>query len=361
LEQDKKRILQMVKDGTITIEEALSLLETLEEAEKISESTKQLSLDIDVEKNDSGPTDKKGKPTLKDSIFSFVDKAFHKVKEIDIDFHHSVDFSHVFYENAQMLHEINLEIANGSISLQPWDHSDIRMECKVKVYREKEIEEAKKKFLQGVTFQLKNGIFTFTSDQKLMKVETVVFIPSYRYEKIYTKLLFGNITIHELYAEEWIVKTTNGHIGGQWIEGNHATIESGNGRIELKHAFILKNETETINGSIHVEGKFHQLDLQTLTGRIFCHIHNRNIEKLFSKTVASPIHIQLSQGVVANGEVKTNLGNIDVSIDGIHITEEKKDFAQKKLCFQPIIQEDHSLTLFAESKTGSIFIENVTS
>lgn len=354
LEQDKKRILQMVKDGKISIDEALSLLETLEDAEKKKESIQQLIL-YDEAKADSNESNHTS--STKTNFFNFINKAIEKMKEIEFDFHHSVDVNHVFYEKMPDINEINVDITHGSLTIYSWDQADTRVECMGKVYSEKDKEEAKRKFFEGISFQIENGILSFSSKQKLIKTDVVIYIPSAQYEKIKAKLFHGHIKCEKLTAEEWEVKTTNGHIEGRDLKGRNGEFETGNGRISIIQSDMKNLEAETVNGTIRTEGEFQELDLKTMSGKIFCTAQNDTVEKICAKTVTSSVQILLNENVEPSGELKTNLGNIDINFDGIYLTEDKKDFAQKKISFQSFTQKQHSLLLLVESKTGSILVE----
>lgn len=215
----------------------------------------------------------------------------------------------------------------------------------------------KRKFFEGISFRIENGILSFNSKQKLIKTDVVLYIPSVQYEKIKAKLFHGHIKCEKLTAEEWEMKTTNGHIEGRDLKGKNGEFETGNGRISIIQSDMKNLEVETVNGTIRTEGEFQELDLKTMSGKIFCAAHNDNIEKLCAKTVTSSIHILLNENVEPSGELKTNLGNIDITIDGIYMTEDKKDFAQKKIRFQSFTQKQPSLLLLVESKTGSILVE----
>ena len=97
MQEEKKKILQSVQDGKMTAEEALAILEELEKAKQESEKKEQIlknELSTEVihrtEKKRKKMHDydyfKKNFQSSKEMILDFVESAFQKIKDTDLDF-----------------------------------------------------------------------------------------------------------------------------------------------------------------------------------------------------------------------------------------------------------------------------------
>ena len=68
------------------------------------------------------------------------------------------------------------------------------------------------------------------------------------------------------------------------------------------------------------------------------------------------IQLSLVAGTPVSGELKSNLGSFNVSLEGINIIEEKNDVILKVLKFKTIQEQSPVTHIFAESKTGAISV-----
>lgn len=368
MQEERKRILKMVEDGKLSVDEALFLLEELEKTNKIAAEKKDelvQELSTAVKFNEA----KKEEPlnykfqSAKDKILDFVDSAFKKIKDMDLDFNfgQSVDITHIFQQSDVSIQDVDIDIANGKIEVVPWGQSDVRIECKAKVYRVETQDEARRNFLNDVSFAIDGHKLRFATQQKWMKVEAVVYIPQGEYDKVKVRMFNGPIDSQLLTVKTFKAKTANGKVSLQEMNSKYTEIETANGKISIQKSRIEQIEAETLNGSIHVDGAYEKIDLQSFNGDVFCAVNEGNCQVIDAKAVAGKLELQLPDYVTVNGELKTNLGSLHVNLDGIQIVEDKSDVIQKVLRFQSVNQSEQALRLTAETKTGAIHINKVKS
>ena len=201
MEEEKKRILNLVKEGKLTVEEALILLDELgkqgEAAKKKEEALKyELSTIVQSEersRHESAAGEKT--QSAKEKIFEFLDTAIQRLKDFDLDFNFGkfVDITHIFQQNNVYLKDLDIDIANGSVKLVPWDEKNVRIECDAKVYRVDTAEEARDLFLRDVLFSVEGKRMRFICQQKRMKVNATAYIPKEDYENVRIRLFNGPI------------------------------------------------------------------------------------------------------------------------------------------------------------------------
>ncbi|NMD68892.1 DUF4097 domain-containing protein [Bacillus sp. DNRA2] len=369
MQEERIRILKMVEEGKLSAEEALSLLNELEESQqKIEKKQEELVNELStVVKFDEGKQEENKQDndsfqnkfqSLKDVIVDFVDSAFKKIKDFDLDFNfgQGYELSHIFHQGDVQLKNIDVDIANGSVQFIPWDQNDVRIECKAKIYRGESLDEARASFLRDILFNVDIGTLRFSAQPKWMKVEAMIYLPKSDYENARIRLFNGPIRFENLNVKSIKAKTANGRIGANGIIAEKMEVETANGKVKIRDSKITELEAETLNGAIQLEGDYSRLELQSFNGNIGCKLTGTNTEDIEAKTVSGSIDLAIPQGVAVTGELKSNLGSFAVELDGIQIVSEKSDMVQKSLHFKPVAPSQNIIKLEAETKTGSISV-----
>lgn len=363
MNEEKKRILTMLEEGKLTVDEALKLLEELGKAEKTMEQKQEeivheLSTAVKFEEaKKEDPFQDKFK-TAKDKVFDFVDSALKKIKDLDLDFNfgQSVEISHIFQHSDVYIKDMDIDVANGSVKLAAWDQKDVRIECQAKVYRVDNQDQARQNFLKDVIFAIEGQKLRFITQQKLMKIDAVIYVPTDEYERIRVRMFNGPISSEELMVSDFRVKTANGKITLNRMNGKKAEVETANGHVTFQNSTFDEVEAETINGAIKLDGDFKKMETQTFNGNITYNLRGERSELIIAKATTGAVDLYVPEGIPVNGELKTNLGGFNVKLEGIHILEEKSEMIQKLLRFESVNHPDRMLKVFVDTKTGSITI-----
>lgn len=361
MNEEKKRILEWVKEGKLSTDEALTILEEFEKAninkqEKEKEIVTELSTVVNYEEQDQKEEPVYNKfQSAKDKLFDIVDSVLKKVKELDLT--QSVELSHIFHQPDVSFKDIDIDIANGKTEIIPWENNDVRIECEAKVYRTKDETEARKQLLNDTRFEIQNDRLQFIVRQKWMKMDTKIFIPQNDYHKIRVRLFNGSLFAENVKAESIKARSANGKLNLQRVLAEDGEFETANGNITLNGVSFKKLEAETINGAIQGEGHIISGDLQTFNGSVKFELKNRSAESLHAKAVTGSVELIIPEDLPAEGELKSNLGGFNLDLTGIQVIEEKNELAQKQLKFKMIQSSFQNLNIFADSKTGSITVK----
>jgi DUF4097 and DUF4098 domain-containing protein YvlB len=360
MKQQRARILKMVEEGKLSVEEALTLLEGLEKGQGPNTSAvDDLSSYVKIEDTDKKDESYYKFQSTKEKIFEFVDSAFKKMKEIDIDFNFgkSIEMAHIFQQPDVEYKDMDIHVANGSVKLIPWDQKEVRVECQAKVYRVETLEEARTTFLQGVVFTVENDRLTFQTQHKWMKVEAKMYIPQADYDKVRIRLYNGPITAENMNIADLKMDTANGKITLENLKGQKAEVETANGRIRVKKSLFENFEAETINGGINFDGDFQKGNLHTFNGNIQCAMTGPACERVSLKATTGNIELLVPEEAAVSGDLKTNLGSFNVKLEGIEVTGEKNEMVQKYLHFKSVKEQDKVMQIVSETKTGTIKIK----
>ncbi|WP_394139777.1 DUF4097 family beta strand repeat-containing protein [Cytobacillus oceanisediminis] len=364
MKEERKRILKMVEEGKLTVDEALTLLEQLEKShqtmeQKQEELIKELSDDVKFEeakKEDPYSTKQQG---AKEKIIDFVDSALKKVKDFDLDFNFgkSVEISHIFQHADTYLKDMDIDVANGTVRVVPWEQSDVRVECHAKVYRVDTQDEARKNFLKDVIFAIEGQKLRFSTQQKWMKLNAVIYIPKAEYGNVKIRMFNGPIESQNLSVENFKAKTANGKITVSDLDSKYVEAETANGQISIQRSRIDSLEAETLNGAILAEGDFIKAELQSFNGNVTCKAENERCERIEAKAATGSIDLFVPDFAAVSGELRTNLGGFHVDIEGIEVIEEKSEVIQKMMRFKSVKEADSGVKLLADSKTGAITLK----
>ncbi|WP_066065553.1 DUF4097 family beta strand repeat-containing protein [Neobacillus soli] len=363
MKEEKKRILQMVEEGKLNVDEALLLMEELEKAQQTMEQKQEqivneLSTAVNFEETKKEDPFQAKYQSTKDRIFDFVDTALKKIKDFDFDlnFGQSVEISHIFHQGDVDLKDMDIDVANGSVKVAAWDQPDVRIECQAKVYRVENSDQARQNFLRDVIFSVEDQKLRFMTQQKWMKVDAIIYVPKVNYDRVRVRLFNGPISGEELNVGDLRLKTANGKIKLNHLTGSKAEIETANGKITINDSALDMLEAETINGAIMLDGDYKKVEMQSFNGNIALNLHGNRCEMIQAKVTTGGIDVFVPEGLPVNGELKTNLGGFNVELVGVQVIEEKTEMIQKSLRFQSINQPDKMVRIYADTKTGSITI-----
>lgn len=364
----------MVQSGKITAQEALILLEALDGSaanilgEERKSSERPYSGQESFGGGDRSSADEKTRSKDKaddtiytqlesagEKIYDFVNNAFKKIKDIDLQFTQSIDIPHVFQQADAQFKRMDIDIANGPVTLAVWDQNEVRVECNAKVYRSNDREEARTYFLENTRFIVSDELFCFTTESKWMKVEATVYIPRSVYEKLSVRIFNGGFTGKELEFNALNVKTTNGKIELQKVNGEKLEMETVNGQIKISGSHVESVKGETVNGAVEIAGDYRETDVHSFNGNISCTLPHSGARKLDAKAVTGNITFSVPEGAI-EGDLKSSLGNIKLDMEDVEVIHERKEIVQKQITFKKGSLDGDRLRLYADTKTGSITV-----
>ncbi|KON83698.1 hypothetical protein AF331_16140 [Rossellomorea marisflavi] len=369
MNEERKRILDMLENGTISAQEAVALLEALDKKPEEPKPKEKSFVDEFVsifQDPDDQPKQKStssGSSNSKDKVVDFMNTALNKIKNFDFDFQlsQSVEVSHVFQQPEVSFDKIDIDVANGKVEIHPWSGAEVRVECDAKVYRTEDREEGLKQFHDTSSFSIEGDTLYFGTQSKWMKVNAKFYVPEHQYKKISVRLFNGGLNANDLEVEDLKAKAANGKIIVDGLRAKRANVETSNGAITLTRVSAEHVEAESINGKVLVEGDILHTDAQSLNGNIVCSLTGDKADTVHAKTVTGSVDFYVPENINISGEAKSNLGGFKMELEGIDVLEEKNEVVQKSIRFSRKTASPDKLHLFAETKTGSVLIKKYES
>ncbi len=384
----------MLENGTISMDEALSLLENLSngptnttEGAKVSDEPKfeqsveeftqtveshteneQSSSDSRSTFNKSTENQEKTTEEFLDDIrkeftyvgdrfMQFMQTAVQKVKDFDSPFGQSVTFTHTLTNSDEGIKEIILDVDHGKIDIFSTDEKEIRAEFTVKAFNAETEETAKEQFLEKILFVSDGDKLRLSSAMKMMQVKVALYIPRRDYDKLSVRLMSGSFNMKDANFQNVRVKTANGKIDVTGLTFQKAEFETANGAIGLTEVKGQTLEAETLNGRVYIDGDLHEVEAQSISGHVVVTTTNRTAEKINAKTMSGSVEIYVPKDISLSGEIASNMGKLNLGLDDVDKTTEQEQLLQRSIRFKKEVEEGSStLHIFAEAKTGSVLV-----
>lgn len=403
MQNKRKRILSMLENGTITTDEALTLLENLndtaekpkteekqqeplqaesqqpqeEPKEKSEQTTDETPMVERKPMFEEGKKDKEGgqaeEPPVDEFLedlrkdftnvgerfMQFMQTAVQKVKKFDFDspFGQSMTFSYTMTKEAEGIEEIILDVDHGKVTIHSGEGTEAKADFSVKAFNQDSEEQAKEEFMEKVLFVTDGEKLRVASDMKMTQVNIDLYVPEKSYNKISARLLNGAFKLKNVEVETIRVKTANGKIDASQLTCKQAEFETANGAIRLNEVTGESVQAETLNGRVYIDGRLKEVEAQSLNGHVVVTTKEPKAEKIEAKTVSGSVEIYIPSTVSLSGEIASNIGRLDLQLPDVDQTAEQEQLLQRTIRFKKNETEsDSTLHVFGESKTGTVLV-----
>lgn len=389
MQNERQRILELVEKGTISAQEAITLLEALEQPSKstqnvmndvskegqqssteketlFNEQTKeQQKKDTDFMKHfqDEMQDFRKDLTQIGSIFMDMMNTAVKKVKEFDVSspFGDKVEFTHTEEVTAEHVDSVIAELPNGNFSLESTEGDSFQVICKVKapLINDSE-EETRNHFLEQFVVKEDEGSLRILSQLKLVQVNVKVLVPKEQLEKLSVRLMNGSVSLQDIGFDHLKVKTLNGAIKGSKFNFEKAKVDSSNGSIELTKVRGKDLEAETLNGRVYLDGALDEIEAKSVNGHVVVTTCSTNSSKIKAQTVAGAVELYVPRTISLSGKIVTNFGKIDVGIQDVSKIESQDQFLSKVVRFDKEVENANRLFIEGESKTGAVLVRYTT-
>lgn len=323
MKEERMMILAMLEEGKITSEEAIKLIDALEEGiifKELENDEKIKDSKNDGHKNNKKEKDFKFKFNSLEDIGSDIGNAlsnmFNGLRDFNPSFGFKSNYETITTDLDMDISEmenpsLSFRAINDSITLRPTnkDKLSIKVICQYKHGLLSENEPYFDFIKEG------NSIIFNPKYNSNISIKLNVSLPKKHYDEIILKSTNGKIDIEELYANSLNSLTSNSSI--DLLESNIMKIDltSKNGRIEIRDTNSNSIEAHTTNSNIFLMNTTAQdINARTANGKVQANdIHGENI---MCKTSNAPIEVKnISfhniQLISSNGKIISSEMNLD--------------------------------------------------
>ncbi|WP_059103402.1 DUF4097 family beta strand repeat-containing protein [Shouchella shacheensis] len=365
--EERRMILKMIEDGKITAEEGLKLLEATNNRtqEEENSSRSEVSTEVKWEEGDSYRSKHREESVESQlsKLTGIFDSAIQKIKDVDLDFNFGphVVMDHIYQHQGRPPKSLAISLENGSLTLVPWDESDVRVECQAKVYRVKNTDEARRRFFNESTFFVDDDKLCFETKVKSIKMEATMYVPRSHYEYIKVHTFNGKLKGESISCDTLEASTVNGPIETDGVIAKKASLETVNGKIVCEKGQIQVLDAKTFTGEISVMGPVQDADIETVNGNISFAIDALTEPGYVDvKAATGSVELLVSKDIRVEGKLKTNVGSLVNKLTDSEVVNEKKEMAQRFLQFIGNGEKSARVKLTAGTNTGTISVRDAT-
>nr|WP_251028350.1 DUF4097 family beta strand repeat-containing protein [Exiguobacterium sp. s123] len=348
----RELILQQVKEGKMTIEEAMTQLERLERLEP--EQGKALEERQDTEKVDAYSVE-----SLTTKLTSAVEGLVTKLRDSDFSFSSNfgpeVTYSKSFPFTGS---DISLDLFNASATIVSSDAEDCELIVTGRPLRQQDADKALEQLQSAVKHSVIGDRLVVSLRDKLVRAHVELYVPHHHFNRLLVQTLNGEVRADGLDVENVRVQTANGRVVLHDVHASELLLNTGNGTVEVEGVEAELVHVRTGNGAVIVGGKYDKASLKTGNGNIRAELATARPAKFELASLAGNIRLVLPHGVEVEGELETNFGGLHCLLDELEIIRDRKDVAQRRLEFLSGRGQTPRIEVEAGTRTGTIDLEH---
>lgn len=266
---ERKMILEMLKEGNITTEEAIRLLDAIDgKKEDKKQAPREPLFQFDAEKAKEGWTE------IEKSVGGFVSNFINTVFDEDLVFSLKGKYDSFIRTEKFPLPEsedksVFVTNKNGRIEVLPTEGEEVVVESKI--------------YHRGIEVNDKTEFFKVTEEENTLRYEIVLtpemekksyvdlklFIPKQKFTEINLVTSNSGINVDGIHAENMHFETKNSKVSVKNVTGDTLTMKNANARFELAQSNVKEIELKTSNGKVTLEELTGEhLSVHTSNGRV---------------------------------------------------------------------------------------------
>ncbi len=370
MQEKKKRILDLVEQGILTSEEALVLLERLNERSATEQPTEERTTFTEEEKREEPFTNGSNK-TFFDEVakdlaqvgsqfMGFMKTAVDQVKDFDVKnaavVHETLQEERTF--SAEDVERLSFDLAHGDVAIASSERSDIHVTFDVDVYAPMPKAEAEEHFARYVQAVVRKETLYISSQWKLANVKVTLQLPKKTYDRLHIGTNKGDVTIGDVTTRILNVDTVAGGVTVDAVDFTDSTIETKHGKVKVTNSIGRTLDVDTVNGEVSVHSSLEEVELESTNGGVIFTATNR-LRKLDIDTSLGSIEVYVPKTLTFKGEAETKIGQLDVRLDEARYEKEEREFFQKELKFaQDGVTDEANIDL--DTNVGTILVRHTT-
>lgn len=368
MNDERKRILEMVEKGIISAQEAITLLEALEKQQSSYNDQGQYQSHKEqdfIKTFQEEVKEFRSDLTQLGSLFvDMMNTAVKKVKDFDVKppFGDKYEFTHIPAIAQQDVEYIDIDLSHGSVVIERAETDELAVSLHVKTLLINGSEdETRNAVFNKLVTQNDHGKLSILSDTKLTQVNVTITVPTDYLKHIAIRLMNGGVTVRDLTLQKLVVKTLNGAVQGTNLAFDKVDVETSNGFVELRELQGRELEVETMNGRIYIDGVVDDIEAKSINGHVVVTTKTENPSKIVAQSLAGTVEVYVPKTVWISGRATTNFGKLDIGMLDASKIEQQEQFLMKTVRFDKVLEGANKLFIEAESKTGSVIVRYTTS
>jgi len=359
----KDRIMDLMRRGIITEEEALELLEKNGTAPKGGNSG-------DEESTQFTYTDKEGyvnhNVDFPDAMKNVAESLLTKGKEIfqgvskAVD--DNIDFSNGFPKVKSTSHTVekdieedfqrlNLDMKRGKVLILPGEKAHAKVEYKI--YGAVDEGNIAAYVAEKTKFEVVDGTLEFSASGRIA-ADIELYLPEKEYDNFEINAPHAELKVKKVSVKEMSIGLINGGAELSEVTSDKIKIDNKNGEIKVLEGQTDRLDLNGVNGNIRITTAFNSADVSLVNGNILLTEKAGTARQLNMKNVNGDIKVSVPEKLGLVGHVRTIFGGYKTRLNLDTPFEAGRNGAAL------VRQGEDTLTFEFETKSGTIWLKDTT-
>jgi len=357
----KDRIMDLMRRGIITEDEALELLESGKEAPEVEAKEEKKDNFTSQDKEGYTNHDIDFPDALKTVIGQIADGAKDLFKGLSKAVDENIDFANGFPKVKTVsktiekdiegdFNAVNIALSGGKVSVQPGDNAHIKVDYKI--YGAVENNDVDAYLEKKSKLEVIDDVLEITTEPGRIAAYVELYLPEKSYQDIAVKLTHGDVKFSQTEAEKLSLSLVNGQIELKETLTPELFISNKNGDVRIEDGRADDLKLSLVNGNIRVTSAFGRGDISLVNGDILLTQDSNSPRELNVKSVNGDIKLSVPEDLGLVGHVKTIFGGYKTRLKLDSPFEAGRNGAAI------VRNSEQSLTFEIETKSGTIWLKD---
>ncbi|RPA65483.1 hypothetical protein EF384_00320 [Aerococcus agrisoli] len=244
------------------------------------------------------------------------------------------------YDFEAPLSMVDIQIANGNVTLEGWDQPTSKMTVTGKLYGDFEEADAKTAFENRVNLNFVEGALTLNMISRFIQSDILLQVPNERLDYLKLRTISGPVNVTNVDTNDVYIQTVDGQIQLTDFTASMIEVDTKNGQVLLGNVNALDLVAKSLNGNQRLKGHVENVLMNTLNGDIIVTMFETPLVRAQVDTKNGNIKFNMPAATAVDGIAQTMQGEIMFRSDHFKSqTQTNEQWSKEKAFYHEVAGE----------------------